>query len=130
LTAILVLHGPNLNLLGEREPEIYGSLTLEDINARVVMLGKELNVEVRFMQSNHEGILIDSLQEARTWAQGVVFNPGWFTGCGSTSYECVRTGKIPAKVAYFGRLQREGGWIRLAFIYAGAPGTGRDIGGR
>jgi 3-dehydroquinate dehydratase-2 len=76
---ILLLHGPNLNLLGTREPEVYGKLTLDDINARILEAGREHGVEVRAFQSNSEGALIDALQSARTWASGVVFNPGGYT---------------------------------------------------
>ena len=76
---ILVLHGPNLNLLGTREPEVYGSMALADINDKLIELGRELSVEVTCEQSNHEGALIDILHEARTWANGVVFNPGAYT---------------------------------------------------
>ena len=76
---ILVLHGPNLNLLGTREPGVYGSLTMEDIDTRLIELGKALGAEVTCRQSNHEGVLIDALHDARTWAAGVVFNPGAYT---------------------------------------------------
>ncbi|MEP6896521.1 MAG: type II 3-dehydroquinate dehydratase [Chloroflexota bacterium] len=92
---ILVLHGPNLNLLGTREPEVYGSMTLEDINNKVIELGKELGVEIKCLQSNHEGALIDALHDARTWANGVVFNPGGYTHTSIALRDAISAIQIP-----------------------------------
>jgi len=78
-TSILVLHGPNLNFLGVREPEIYGHLTLADINRDLDVLGKAWEAEIDARQSNHEGQLIDWIQEARENHQGIVINPGGLT---------------------------------------------------
>jgi 3-dehydroquinate dehydratase II len=79
MKSILLLHGPNLNLLGTREPDVYGSLSLDDINARIQSTGSGIGIEVRCLQSNHEGTLIDALHDARNWASGVLFNPGGYT---------------------------------------------------
>lgn len=92
---ILVLHGPNLNLLGTREPDVYGSMTLDDINNQLIELGKELDVEVKSMQSNHEGALIDALHDAMTWAGGVVFNPGGYTHTSIALRDAISAIQIP-----------------------------------
>lgn len=73
---ILLIHGPNLNLLGKREPQIYGTLELEEINARMRKIAEEARAELRVFQSNSEGGLIDAVQDAAGWADGIVINPG------------------------------------------------------
>lgn len=92
---ILILHGPNLNLLGTREPEIYGSMTIEDINQKLIELGKELGAEIKCSHSNHEGALIDALHDARTWANGVVFNPGGYTHTSVALRDAITAIEIP-----------------------------------
>lgn len=77
--SVLVLHGPNLNLLGTREPGIYGSRTLQDVDALLKSEGKVLRVEVSTQQSNHEGVLVDLIQDALAVFDGIVINPGAYT---------------------------------------------------
>ena len=80
---ILLLHGPNLNLLGQREPEVYGHWTLAEINEMLVAEAHKRSTELRVLQSNHEGVLIDAIHDARQWADGILINPGALT---HTSY--------------------------------------------
>ena len=94
--AILLLHGPNLNLLGARQPEVYGSMTLDEINAAVERRVAAYGVELRSAQSNHEGELIDRLHEARGWADGVIFNPGAFTHTSVALRDAISAIELPA----------------------------------
>jgi len=94
---ILVLHGPNLNLLGVREPGVYGSETLDDINGRLVALGAELGVEIRHFQSNHEGALIDRIHAAREeGVRGLLINPGGLTHTSVALRDAVAGVGLPA----------------------------------
>lgn len=76
---VLVVHGPNLNMLGKREPEIYGSTTLDEINAELEKFGKELGLDVETFQSNYEGAIVDKLQQVFETCDGLVINPAAFT---------------------------------------------------
>ncbi len=76
---IQIIHGPNLNLLGQREPEMYGRLTLAEIDARLLAYAEKRVVELRTCQSNHEGAIVDAVQQAAGWADGLLINPGAYT---------------------------------------------------
>jgi len=105
MESVLVLHGPNLNLLGEREPEIYGSLTMFELDKRLVEAGSKFGLEVKSFQSNSEGGLIDALHEARLWARGVVFNPGGYTHTSVALRDAVAAIRVPVVEVHLSNIQ-------------------------
>lgn len=94
MTTITILNGPNLNLLGTREPGIYGDLTLKDLEALCVQAGKTLGVAVDFKQSNHEGELIDWIQAAKT-SKGIIINAGGYTHSSVAIHDALRSVGVP-----------------------------------
>jgi 3-dehydroquinate dehydratase-2 len=92
---VLVLHGPNLNLLGQREPDIYGRVDFDEINRRIVAAGEDLGFEVRTFQSNHEGTLIDQIHDAQQWACGIIINPAAYTHTSVAIRDAVAAITIP-----------------------------------
>ena len=93
---ILIIHGPNLNLLGEREPEVYGSTTLDKLNQMLIQQAKEWGVELKFFQNNSEGKIIDFIHEQRKWAHGIIINPGALTHYSYSLRDAIAAAAKPA----------------------------------
>ncbi len=124
---ILVVHGPNLNLLGVREPEVYGTTTLPELNARVGAFGESLGLEVDTFQSNHEGAIIDRLHAARTEYDGLVLNGGAFTHYSYAIHDAIVATELPTVEVHISDIYTREEWRRTSVT---APACVYAIGGR
>jgi 3-dehydroquinate dehydratase-2 len=105
MAKILVLHGPNLNLLGTREPEVYGRETVGDIDVALTTVAEKHNSTVKSHQSNHEGRLIDLIHEAMTWADGILINPGAFTHYSYAIRDAMAASGLPCVEVHISNIQ-------------------------
>jgi len=120
---LLILNGPNLNLLGIREPEIYGSLSYAELCARIEAHAKTLGVEVEIFQSNHEGALIDRLHAARGEADGVVFNPAAYTHTSIALLDALLAVRIPTVEVHLTDLGKREPFRQTSYLRAACVKT-------
>jgi 3-dehydroquinate dehydratase-2 len=118
----LVLHGPNLNLLGQREPEIYGHTTLADINTLLFELGQELDVEVETFQSNVEGELVSKIQEARGRCEAIIINAGAYTHTSIAILDAILSVGLPVVEVHLSNLYKREEFRHHSFIARAAVG--------
>ncbi|GBO53664.1 3-dehydroquinate dehydratase II [Pseudanabaena sp. lw0831] len=113
---ILVLHGPNLNMLGLREPEVYGSTTLAQINDRLAQDALELGAELSFLQSNHEGVLVDAIHAAFQVQQGILINPAAFTHTSVALRDAIASVNIPTVEVHLSNVYKREEFRHHSFI--------------
>ncbi|HCQ47137.1 3-dehydroquinate dehydratase [Achromobacter sp. LC458] len=125
---ILVLHGPNLNLFGRREPHIYGTTTLAEINQRLATLAEELGVELATLQSNHEGALIDFLHQNIDAAQGALVNPAGLTQHGVPLHDAIKAMPFPTLEVHMSNIAARETWRAHSIISPAVRGTVQGLG--
>ena len=113
---VLLLNGPNLNLLGEREPEIYGTTTLAQLESLVAERARELGIALRTFQSNHEGALVDRLHEVRKWADGVILNPGALTHYSHSLRDAISATRLRVVEVHLSDVEKREPWRRVSVI--------------
>lgn len=120
--SILVLHGPNLNLLGQREPGIYGSVTLEHINRLLTEEGQNLQAKISTVQSNHEGVLVDTIHAARSEHQGILINAGAYTHTSVALRDAITAVNIPVVEVHLSNIYQREAFRHHSYIAAVAIG--------
>jgi 3-dehydroquinate dehydratase II len=130
MTQLLVLHGPNLNLFGRREPHIYGTTTLAEINEKLQRLAGELGVELVVFQSNHEGALIDKLHEHIDSAQGAIVNPAGHTQHGVPLHDAIKAMPFPVVEVHMSNIAAREAWRAHSIISPAVKGTVQGLGWR
>jgi 3-dehydroquinate dehydratase II len=125
---VLILHGPNLNLFGRREPQIYGQVTLEDINARLRELDAELGAGLIIQQSNHEGVLIDAFHAHIDIVDGALLNPGGLTQYSISLHDCIKAMPFPVIEVHVSNLATREDWRHRSVIASAVRGSVLGLG--
>lgn len=120
---VYILNGPNLNLLGQRQPEVYGHETLADVEARCAALAGEMGLQIRFFQSNHEGVLVDLIHEARLQASGIVINPAAFTHTSVAILDALNAFDAPVLEVHISNVHKREAFRHHSFVSARAEGV-------
>lgn len=126
----LVLHGPNLNLFGRREPHIYGTTTLAEINQKLHQLASELGVELEILQSNHEGVLVDKLHERIDEVQGALLNPAGLTQHGVSLHDAIKAMPFPVFEIHLSNIDAREPWRRQSIIAPAVKASIQGLGWR
>jgi 3-dehydroquinate dehydratase-2 len=127
---LLVLHGPNLNLFGRREPHIYGTTTLAEIDAKLHALAAQLGAELEIVQSNHEGALIDKLHERIDSCQGALVNPAGLTQHGVPLHDAIKAMPFPVIEVHISNIAARESWRAHSIISPAVKGTVQGLGWR
>ena len=127
---ILVLHGPNLNLFGRREPHIYGTMTLAEINDKLQALARELKLELVVFQSNHEGALLDMLHKHMDDAAGALINPAGLTQYSVSLHDAIKAMPFPVVEVHMSNIAAREEWRHHSIISSAAKGTVQGLGWR
>src|SRR5438309_3102315 len=120
---VLVLHGPNLNLFGRREPHIYGTMTLEQINERLRTLAAKIQAHLTIVQSNHEGVLVDTLHKHMDEVAGALINPAGLTQYSVSLHDAIKAMPFPVIEVHMSNIAAREEWRRHSIIWSAAKGT-------